>query len=81
MITATKALKGINKCLTLKNFRKGHGMNSIRDLSDWIYHTEYICLVQRKYKKYEDIYIKELFSEKEIFEGDELLSDDSEFKI
>jgi hypothetical protein len=71
MITATETLKGTNKYLTLKDFREGHKMNSIRYLSDWVWHTGYICLAQRKYRKYEDIYIEELPCEEEVFEGDE----------
>jgi hypothetical protein len=29
MITATEALEGTNKCMTLKGFREGHGMKNI----------------------------------------------------
>jgi hypothetical protein len=46
-------------------------MNNIKYLLDWIWHTEYIYLIQRKYRKYEDIYIEELSYEEEIFESDE----------
>jgi hypothetical protein len=70
IITSTETLKGINKYLTLKDFREGYEMN-IRYLSDWVWHTGYIYLAQRKYRKYEDIYIEELPCEEEVFEGDE----------
>jgi hypothetical protein len=46
-------------------------MQNILYLSDSVFHTGYIELAQRKYRKYEDIYIEEVTSEEEDFEGDE----------
>jgi hypothetical protein len=71
MITATETLKKINKYLIIKDFRERYRMNNIKYLLDWIWHTEYIYLIQRKYRKYEYIYIEELSYEEEIFESDE----------
>jgi hypothetical protein len=62
--------------MTLMDFREGHGMKNIRYLSNWIFHTGHIGLAQRRYRKYEDVYIEELPSEEEDFEDDECPSDD-----
>jgi hypothetical protein len=69
IITATKALKGTNKCLTLKDFREGQGMRNIRYLSDWVFHTGYIGFALRMYRRYKDVYNKEPPSEVEDFKG------------